>query len=646
MHRISRRGACWAAGVFLFLAVVHTWPLVTGLDHLSRHNDDEYLNAWAVSWVAHQLLSDPFRLFEANIFYPHEQALAYTEPLIVPGVMGVPILWLSGSPLLTYNLLLLLGLTLTALAMYGLVVSWSGDHWGGLLAGALLAFSTPMLTRLPHLQILHLYWLPLACFAFDRLLTRRRMRDAVLLGASVLGAGLTSGYLVIFVTFTLGAILLARTRDWWGRDRVGVLWQVAVSGVVTLLILLSIMRPYQEVQFQRPLSPEAASIGAALESYLSSATRVHHAGWSQPIFDRAPGIYFPGVVALTFAAICLLSRRRIAPVGTRRMLVVIALVGVTLSLGPLTPVYTWLYHAVPPLQGLRSPIRFGIVVLFALAALAGLGLSLLRQRVAPNWRVVGSVSLIVFATVESIHGPISYTPLEWNPPIYEALRTAEPGPVVEIPIYGAGFNRNARYLLASTTHWRPLVNGFGGFRPPRYNEMSQVINTFPSPLALARLQALKVRHVVVHTAALRNPDRYRRVLARMERLKLIVLLAEEGTDRLYRIADFPQTRVRALLFSLPWSDLTPVRIAGRSLGQPFGLQGPNQFLAYLERTRPASRISLRPPTRMTGVFLDVFTGEILSEVSVEVPLSTDSSTDVVVPPGRRAVLLSLRPSQD
>jgi len=176
--------------------------------------------------------------------------------------------------------------------------------------------------------------------------------------------------------------------------------------------------------------------------------------------------------------------------------------------------------------------------------------------------------------------------------------------------------------------------------------MSQVIDTFPSPLALARLQALKVRHVVVHTAALRNPDRYRRVLARMERLKLIVLLAEEGTDRLYRIADLPQTRVGALLFSLPWSDLTPVRIAGRSLGQPFGLQGPNQFLAYLERTRPASRISLRPSTRMTGVFLDVFTGEILSEVTVEVPLSTASSTDVVVPPGRRAVLLDLRPSQD
>ena len=121
--------------------------------------------------------------------------MAYTEPLIVPGLMGAPLRWLGASPLLTYNVLVLLGLTLTALAMYALVVTWSGDYWGGLLAGALLAFSTPLLTRLPHLQALHLYWLPLALLAFDRLLTRRRTRDAAWLGACVVGAALTSGYL-------------------------------------------------------------------------------------------------------------------------------------------------------------------------------------------------------------------------------------------------------------------------------------------------------------------------------------------------------------------------------------------------------------------------------------------------------------------
>ena len=131
---LSARRCLWAASILLFLSIIHTYPLITGLDHLSRHNDDEWLNAWAVSWIAHQLAQDPLGVFDANMFYPHEQAFAYTEPLLIPGVMGAPVHWLDSSPLLTYNVLLLLGMTLTGLAMYVLVVKWTGDHWSGLLA--------------------------------------------------------------------------------------------------------------------------------------------------------------------------------------------------------------------------------------------------------------------------------------------------------------------------------------------------------------------------------------------------------------------------------------------------------------------------------------------------------------------------------
>ena len=123
----------FAAAIFFLLAIIHTYPLITGLDHLSRHNDDEWLNAWTVSWIAQQLWSDPLSLFDANIFYPHEQALAYTEPLLIPGVIGMPIHWLGGSPLLTYNVLLLLGMMLIGLAMYVLVfrclvLRWRSVH--------------------------------------------------------------------------------------------------------------------------------------------------------------------------------------------------------------------------------------------------------------------------------------------------------------------------------------------------------------------------------------------------------------------------------------------------------------------------------------------------------------------------------------
>ena len=126
-----------AGALFLVLAAIHTWSLATG-PHLSFQNDDEWLNAWAVAWIAHQIPRDPLHLFDANMFHPRGGALAYTEPLIVPGLMAAPIHWLGGSPLFAHNVLVFAGLTLTALATYWLVRDWTGDRRAGLLASTAL----------------------------------------------------------------------------------------------------------------------------------------------------------------------------------------------------------------------------------------------------------------------------------------------------------------------------------------------------------------------------------------------------------------------------------------------------------------------------------------------------------------------------
>ena len=75
-----------AFAICLLLATVHTWPLVLDPGRYSRNdNADTQLNEWILAWVAHQLPRDPLHLFEANIFYPAHDALAFSEPLIVPG---------------------------------------------------------------------------------------------------------------------------------------------------------------------------------------------------------------------------------------------------------------------------------------------------------------------------------------------------------------------------------------------------------------------------------------------------------------------------------------------------------------------------------------------------------------------------------
>ena len=54
------------------------------------------LNEWIVTWIQHQLPRAPLTLFDANIFYPAKNTLAFSEPLIVPALLGYPVRLLGG----------------------------------------------------------------------------------------------------------------------------------------------------------------------------------------------------------------------------------------------------------------------------------------------------------------------------------------------------------------------------------------------------------------------------------------------------------------------------------------------------------------------------------------------------------------------
>ena len=643
------RAAWWAAAAFLALALLHTWPLATDPGHLSRHNDDEWLNAWAVSWIAHQLPREPFDLFAANMFHPTDDALAYTEPLLVPGLLGAPLRWLGASPMLTYNLLLLAGLTLTALALYRLIVAWTGDPWAGLLAGALLAFSTAMLTRLAHLQVMHLYPLPLALLALDRLIRRGRARDAAWLGGWVLCAALTSGYLAVFVTAALGSALLARIPSLWNRRGVGVALRLAVAAAVTLAVGYGLLHPYFERQAARPPSADAPDIAAALASYLATAARMHYGLWSDAFFAAAPRALFPGFVALALAGAAL-TTRTVAPKGVRPLLLAVAAAGACLSLGPLTPVYEWAYHLFPPFQALRAPSRFGILVVFAVAALAGLGLAGLRRRVSPRRGVVAAAGLLALATVECLHAPIPYRPVDWSSPIHRVLPALGPGPIAELPLYTGGqFHRNAWYLLASTNHWRPLVAGFGNSRPPGFDDIVRVVSTFPSILAVARLEALGVSQVIVHGGRHPRRSRIEAAVAQLGGRTDVGLVAEAGPDRLYRIGAVSAAHGGDWLARLQWPELRVVGGPGRgsyliathAAGYRFGLQAPGRLVAYVENTSRNAHLRLRLPVPMSGRFTDALTGSDLGAVTVHPVATTDAPWRLPLPPGRRAIVLDL-----
>jgi hypothetical protein len=534
-----RSGRAAAFALFLVLAVAHTWPLALHPSRLSLNdNADAELNEWIMAWVAHQLPRDPRHLFEANIFHPAHDSLAFSEPLIVPALMGAPFAWSGASPVLVYNVILILGFALTGFATCVLVQEWTGSQMAGVLAGSLFAFNTHTLTRLAHVQGIHLYGLPVALLALERVIRGGTWRAALLLAFSMIVLAYTSGYLVVFAVVMIATTMIVAARDWLPRAS-GVLGRLALAGIVAALAIAPIYLPYRRVAREQHMVRTIEAIrdfSASPAGYLASAGRLHLSTWSARFFRDPVDSFFPGFVALGLsgAAVVAAVRRRDGERERLRarvlMLVSMGAVGAILSFGAATPVYGWLFDVFPPMQGLRAAARFGNLFLLAVAVLAGIGLAALR---AP---ATAAVALILIANGEALRAPFTYQPFRGIPGIYRLLAD-EPGPVVlaEQPFYPrSAIFRNAGYVLASTAHWRPLMNGYSGYTPASYQRYADAFWYFPQDWAIQAMKDAGVTHVVVH-GDLFLEDNQRVVEVLDKRTDFELIAAGPGGLRLYRL---------------------------------------------------------------------------------------------------------------
>ena len=519
--------------VFLALAVFHTWPIARLPGHESlNHNADAQLNAWIIAWIAHTLPRDPAHLFDGNIFAPEPATLTYSEPLVPQAILGAPILWLGGSPVLAFNLVLIAGLVLTAWSAWFVVWRWTGSSSAALVAGALAAFNVHLLTRLPHVQAAHAWGLPLTIFFAGRLLDRITIRDVALLGLAIAGTAANSVYwlalagLCAAVTFGIAA----GTRRWTSA--------LAIAGGCALGLGLAapVLVPYLKVAASgasRPLEV-VRQFSATPAGYLTSTSHLHR-GWSAMFFRDDVNVLFAGAIALTLAAI---GATMLWRAQRRRAIVLlaIAVIGVLLSFGPSTAIYQWLYSWMLPLRGLRAAARFGFLYLIAVALLAGFGAAWLERRLASrNARIGLALALLAGVSVEVWQSPVRTQPFDGVPALYSMLAES-PVPVmlVEAPFYppDAVFE-NGEYVLNATGHWQPVMNGTSGATPMSYRRRAESFWYFPRDWAIAAMKEDGATHVMVHLERFgpEAPDVLKALAGRQD---LQLLGADGRGHRLYR----------------------------------------------------------------------------------------------------------------
>ncbi len=486
---------------------------------------------WILAWDTHALFSPSAGLFDANVFHPAPDALAFADPMLGAVPWFAPLYLLTGNPVLAYQATLFLSLVLCGVGMYALCRHWGCGWPAALLAGGVYAFAPARIGVLGELLYVGGQFAPLALLFADRLLQRPRTGAALgfLLFTTwqmYCGTQLAYVFAIAIGGYLLTSLLTSRVeRSLAGLAVSLLLLLVAVAAFAALL------DPYRDLLARGLYSGRTmydfAAFGSAdgWRSYLVPPY-LAALGWS-----FAGGGLYLGLPALAVAAIGLFSTlRNRARRGVAVRLLGLGVLCAWLSLGPdfyVGPVS--LYGvALSQIPGFAmfgpAPSRFALAVMVPVAALVGLGVDrLLPGAMLARRRVAG---LFLFALIGAV------LVLDYRPPsvhfdrqrvlhaadqlpLYAALGQLPPGPVLELPMSPCADNEADLIIdrqLGSSLHWKPLLDGYRSHDrvPTTYAMVRALADVLPDRRALEMLRRTTgLRYLVVHLNDRRGAWRHR-----------------------------------------------------------------------------------------------------------------------------------------
>ena len=305
-----RLSAAAVALLFVALTALFAWPLSTapGTQALDL-GPDTRLFLWTLGWDVHALAHAPLSIFDANIFYPERNTLAYSEHQIGSALAAAPVLLSTGEPLLAMNLVLLASCALSGFGAFLLARELGLGTWGALLAGIVFAFTPPRFFRLGQLHLATVQWIPFCLLYLHRYARKGSTRHLV---AACLFFTLTAwsgGQSGLFLALTAASLLLYLLLFGELGPSSRLSKDIVVATVLVLILNVPFLLPYLSVQeelgLERSLA-EATFWSPNPESFLASPTHAHRAvwqllGWQARIAREAKAFLFPGFLPILLA---------------------------------------------------------------------------------------------------------------------------------------------------------------------------------------------------------------------------------------------------------------------------------------------------------------------------------------------------------
>jgi hypothetical protein len=188
---------------------------------------------------------------------------------------------------------------------------------------------------------------------------------------------------------------------------------------------------------------------------------------------------------------------------------------------------------------LRAPARTGVVVTLCLVVLASVAIARLLERQQRPTRVAAVLFALAFADL--FRAPVRMQDRDRLPQAQHMLAELPRGPVIELPFWyeRLDYHRHAFYMLNSTAHWQPMVNGYSDVIPQDFRDAARPLSSFPDPASFEILKRIGARYALFHLDSYDQRSR-EKLMARLKEYEAYLKPHDtEGELWLFEIRGFP-----------------------------------------------------------------------------------------------------------
>jgi hypothetical protein len=368
---------------------------------------------WYLGWTPHALANGFNPFFTTQIGAPDGVNLMWNPSMPLLGILG----WLPaklGGPIFGFNVLVVLGISLSGLAAWLAIRRWSGDGLGPIVGGAVYAFSPYLVSHAAlHLNLATAWVPPLFLLAIDELVvTRRRPPWQSGLALGVLGVTqlLISEELlatsVIAAVVLVGVLALAHHRP----SRARLLPALAVATGAFLMLagwplavqFFGSQRVSGQVQNPTTFSTDLLNLVLPTPYQLIAPAAATRASQDFSGFYHEATAYLgvPLLILLVVATIVLWSDPRIRVASSTGAVMLVLSLGPWLHIGTkaLPVPLPWLVLGKLPLLKHVLPGRFTVFIWLAVAVVIAIVIARatrLAPRPATTWLLAVGMSLVL-----------------------------------------------------------------------------------------------------------------------------------------------------------------------------------------------------------------------------------------------------------